>query len=111
MCGSVLPFEEDKRHEFKAHRNICVEELPHWAFVKGTLRRSRRAVSRSVCKVILQIWYRWIHHWVGLTFHLRRWLALQFLRTEYGSICKNGPREIPVTVNSAFSALANPTIE
>ena len=27
------------------------------------------------------------------------------------AICKNGPREIPVTVNNAFSALANPTIE
>ena len=28
-----------------------------------------------------------------------------------GSICKNGPREVPVTVFNAFSALANPTIE
>ena len=34
-----------------------------------------------------------------------------FLENSMGSICKNGPREIPVTVNNAFSALANPTIE
>lgn len=46
--GQVLPFCEDKTHEFKAHKNICVEDLPHWGFIKGTMRRTRRAVSRSV---------------------------------------------------------------
>ena len=44
--GEVLPFSEDKTHEFKAHKNVCVEDLPKWAFVKGTTRRTRKAISR-----------------------------------------------------------------
>lgn len=46
--GEIVPFNEDKKREFKAHKNICVEDLPHWAFVKGTMRRTRKAVSRYV---------------------------------------------------------------
>ncbi len=41
-----LPFVEDSTHEFKAHKNLCVEELPRWAFIPGTMRRSRKAASR-----------------------------------------------------------------
>lgn len=48
VMGEVLPFEEDSTHEFKGHCNICVEDLPPWAFIKGTMRRSRRAVSRTL---------------------------------------------------------------
>ena len=44
--GEILPFTEDVTHEFKAHRNVCVEDLPHWCFTKGTMRRTRRAISR-----------------------------------------------------------------
>ena len=44
--GEVLPFSEDKTHEFKAHKNVCVEDLPKWAFVKGTTRRTRKAILR-----------------------------------------------------------------
>ena len=44
--GSQLPFIEDKHHEFKGHTNLCVEDLPKWAYIKGTMRRSRRAISR-----------------------------------------------------------------
>nr|XP_022336011.1 uncharacterized protein LOC111132493 [Crassostrea virginica]XP_022336012.1 uncharacterized protein LOC111132493 [Crassostrea virginica]XP_022336013.1 uncharacterized protein LOC111132493 [Crassostrea virginica]XP_022336014.1 uncharacterized protein LOC111132493 [Crassostrea virginica] len=45
---SVVPFEEDMYHEFKGHRNLCVEELPPWT--KETLREkaSRKAVSRTM---------------------------------------------------------------
>ena len=45
---SVVPFEEDAKHEFKGHRNIAVEELPSWCYLPGTDRRSRKAVSRYV---------------------------------------------------------------
>ena len=44
--GAVMPLEEDSRHEFKGHRNLSVEELPPWSFVRGTESRGRRAVSR-----------------------------------------------------------------
>ncbi|XP_064398245.1 schlafen-like protein 2 [Halichondria panicea] len=46
--GSVLPLEEDSLHEFKGHRNLAVEELPRWAFIPGTNRRSRTPVSRAL---------------------------------------------------------------
>lgn len=44
--GAQLSICEDKQNEFKGHKNFCVEDLPKWAFVKGTLRRSRKAISR-----------------------------------------------------------------
>lgn len=46
--NSVVPFEEDFTHEFKGHRNICVEDLPPWTQESKTERASRRAVSRSL---------------------------------------------------------------
>ena len=46
--GSKLSCVEDSTHEFKGHRNLAVEELPKWCFVPGSLRRSRKAVSRCV---------------------------------------------------------------
>lgn len=46
LLKSVLAFGEDCRHEFKGHRCLSVEELPKWCFIPGTLRRSRKAVSR-----------------------------------------------------------------
>lgn len=51
--GSVLPLEEDSLHEFKGHRNLAVEELPRWAFIPGTNRRSRTPVSRSCSAAVL----------------------------------------------------------
>lgn len=45
---SIVPFEEDESHEFKGHRNLCVEELPHWTHDTKTRKASRRAVSRSL---------------------------------------------------------------
>eukprot|EP00117_Sycon_ciliatum_P014824 scpid61177/ scgid14925/ len=48
-----MGIEEDHCHEFKGHRNVSVEELPPWSFIKGRsgdkLHRSRRAVSRTLC--------------------------------------------------------------
>jgi len=55
LRGSVLPFVEDRTHEFKGHRNLAVEELPPWCFVPGTNRRSRRAISRYK---ILDSWWK-----------------------------------------------------
>ncbi|XP_064640322.1 uncharacterized protein LOC135495522 [Lineus longissimus] len=46
--GAVVPFEEDLTHEFKGHRNMAVEELPPWAFITGSNKRSRKAVSRTI---------------------------------------------------------------
>ncbi|CAH3015992.1 unnamed protein product [Porites evermanni] len=48
VLHSVVPFEEDTTHEFKGHRNISIEEIPHWCFIPGTDRRSRKAVSRNI---------------------------------------------------------------
>ena len=59
--GSVMPFGEDSRREFKGHRNLCVEELPRWCFVRGTSRRSRRAVSRSGRSGIVHHGYSFSH--------------------------------------------------
>ncbi|KAL4234668.1 hypothetical protein ACF0H5_006309 [Mactra antiquata] len=46
----IVPFEEDFTHEFKGHRNICVEDLPPWtqANHEKSDRASRRAVSRAL---------------------------------------------------------------
>ncbi|XP_053401077.1 uncharacterized protein LOC123549662 [Mercenaria mercenaria] len=45
--NTVVPFEEDFTHEFKGHRNICVEDLPPWTQESKTESKpSRRAVSR-----------------------------------------------------------------
>ncbi|XP_060589221.1 uncharacterized protein LOC132744510 [Ruditapes philippinarum] len=44
--NTVVPFEEDFTHEFKGHRNICVEDLPPWTQESKTEKASRRAVSR-----------------------------------------------------------------
>ena len=44
--GETVPFEEDMYHEFKGHRNLCVEELPPWTKESKTERASRQAISR-----------------------------------------------------------------
>ena len=44
--GETAPFEEDMFHEFKGHRNLCVEELPPWTKESKTERASRQAISR-----------------------------------------------------------------
>ncbi|ESO98238.1 hypothetical protein LOTGIDRAFT_159033 [Lottia gigantea] len=47
--GNIVPFEEDASHEFKGHRNLCVEELPPWTQVNSrTEKASRKAVSRAI---------------------------------------------------------------
>ena len=51
VLESVLPFGEDSRHEFKGHRYLSVEELPKSSFIPGTLRRSKKAISRYVVDV------------------------------------------------------------
>ena len=51
--GEVLPFTEDRTHEFKAHTNLCVEDLPKWCFIPGTLHRTRRAVSRLLHALLI----------------------------------------------------------
>ena len=53
LLDSVIPYDEDKTHEFKGHRNIVVEELPPWCYFPGTERRSRKAVSRSVTLILI----------------------------------------------------------
>ena len=58
--GETAPFEEDMVHEFKGHRNLCVEELPPWTRASETERASRQAISRymndtGTCKLVS--WY------------------------------------------------------
>ncbi|KAK3605672.1 hypothetical protein CHS0354_013469 [Potamilus streckersoni] len=48
VWGTTVPFEEDSCHEFKGHRNICVEELPPWTQESKNDKASRRAVSRTL---------------------------------------------------------------
>ncbi|XP_068722727.1 uncharacterized protein [Montipora capricornis] len=48
FLDSVIPYDEDKTHEFKGHRNIVVEDLPPWCYIPGTEKRSRKAVSRNI---------------------------------------------------------------
>lgn len=45
---SKLPCEEDMTHEFKGHRNFCIEELPKWALASKTEKASRKPISRWV---------------------------------------------------------------
>ena len=52
---TVLPFGEDSRHEFKGHRCLSVEELPKSSFIPGTLRRSKKAISRFVVHVVCMV--------------------------------------------------------
>jgi hypothetical protein len=52
VLESVLSFGEDSRHEFKGHRCLSVEELPKSSFIPGTLRRSKKAISRFVVHVV-----------------------------------------------------------
>ncbi|KAH3778764.1 uncharacterized protein LOC127844552 [Dreissena polymorpha] len=47
--NQLMPCEEDFTHEFKGHRNICVENLPPWTQANEKQdRASRRAVSRTL---------------------------------------------------------------
>ena len=57
VLESVLPFGEDSRHEFKGHRCLSVEELPKSSFIPGTLRRSKKAISRYVVVDVGQVQY------------------------------------------------------
>ena len=57
ILESVLPFGEDSRHEFKGHRCLSVEELPKSSFIPGTLRRSKKAISRYVVVDVGQVQY------------------------------------------------------
>ncbi len=52
VLESILSFGEDSRHEFKGHRCLSVEELPKSSFIPGTLRRSKKAISRFVVHVV-----------------------------------------------------------
>ncbi|XP_014681127.1 PREDICTED: uncharacterized protein LOC106821008 [Priapulus caudatus] len=42
--NTKVPFEEDHFHEFKGHRNLCVEDLPHWCYTSSD-KRSRKPIS------------------------------------------------------------------
>lgn len=46
--GSTLAIEEDMTHEFKGHRNLCVEELPSWTQESKLEKASRKAISRNL---------------------------------------------------------------
>lgn len=49
VLNETVPFEEDYTHEFKGHRNLCEEEIPHWAYLsENKERRSRAPVSRAI---------------------------------------------------------------
>ncbi|ELT93749.1 hypothetical protein CAPTEDRAFT_227361 [Capitella teleta] len=48
VLNSLSPFEEDVLHEFKAHTNLCEEELPSNSWITGTAKRSRKAISRNI---------------------------------------------------------------
>jgi hypothetical protein len=52
---TIVPFEEDACHEFKGHRNISAEEIPHWCVIPGTGRQSRKAVSRYSLHVLINL--------------------------------------------------------
>ncbi|XP_049951790.1 uncharacterized protein LOC126458981 [Schistocerca serialis cubense] len=48
--GEVLSVEEDERHEFKGHRNVCPEDIPPWCRrAQDTSSRTRSSISRNLC--------------------------------------------------------------
>ncbi|XP_025084686.1 uncharacterized protein LOC112558434 isoform X2 [Pomacea canaliculata] len=46
--GRTLSFEEDGAHEFKGHRNLCVEEIPYFSRGTDKVHSSRKAISRNL---------------------------------------------------------------
>ena len=46
VTESVMPFHEDRTHEFKGHTNLSEEEVPEWTKISGSDKRTRAPISR-----------------------------------------------------------------